>query len=1061
MSSIIKKITYWDTHSWLRTTVKVASIILVAILLFGAIINFILSPSRLTPIVLQYANECLDADVNIGSVDVTFFRSFPRLLLRINDGEIVSHAFHRSPTDTLNTRRDTLIRFSELRAGLNIEHLIKSRKLRLGRLELDNAILRLITDSIGRYNWDISYPDTSAVGGENADTSSVLDYIALRRLKLKNTKIRYTDLTQQISFSIDSINMDADGIIKLDMLNADVDFDTRRSSLKMNGQRYFRRLPIAFNGHIENCDNKYYLKDFHTTINNINLDVDGYAGIISDIAESTSKAWELDLTYKLSSPNVKRAFDIIPTDIKGAELDVSNGSMNFTGSIKGVYANNKLPVIRTLMRIDNVNAKYTGMPEKIEDLSLLFYGNINNSHADSSYVDIDIFHFKGGKSEVTAEAHITSILDDPIVQTKIDGHLDLQSLLNIFPINKLDMKGQLDAKLGAKFRLADIKNQDFGHVVIGGKISTDDIWIRLETAPDTIYTSYIDSTSYDTPRLVKEKSVTGPQYFTLASDLDLKFIGKDTLRTLGSIKRLDLTHPHINIRMRDFEAKTTTYKPRVDTTELATIKADLNVASFFMRLDTTLFLGRKVKTNIHLMHTPEDVRKPHIVFNMYGDSVYTGIYGTRGLTTGIVSEITLDKQNDTTWTSNGKVELDLVRAKTPAYNLPLEARNVRLYQKNRNIQIKNLTLKAGESLLSVSGEVENLYRTIRYKRQPFTGTLSITADTLNLNELMGAAVEIDESEAYNDPTMVNGEETINFDTKGSQTNDSIVNSMKLYNISRRIRFTLDASAKKLKWSKIELNDIKGHVELINGALHMTGLQFKHGTGKAITTLAYKASRKKRTAQVDMFVRWERADIYDIVSSLSIDTIIPALAPFRGKVDCYMAVQTQLDSLMNYDVNKLRASIHFGAKQVTLLDGEQFAKLAKILMFKNKKENIIDTLSLNILVDSGRIEVLPFVANVDRYRAVVGGYQDFDMNMHYHVSVLKSPLPFKAGVNIDGPLENIDYDITTAKLKKKDNPAIQKENDDISLEIRMDILRDTYKISGLPLPEQLKPQTQKE
>lgn len=176
--------------------------------------------------------------------------------------------------------------------------------------------------------------------------------------------------------------------------------------------------------------------------------------------------------------------------------------------------------------------------------------------------------------------------------------------------------------------------------------------------------------------------------------------------------------------------------------------------------------------------------------------------------------------------------------------------------------------------------------------------------------------------------------------------------------------------------------------------------------------------------------------------------------FKGKIDCYMTVKTELDSAMMPNIDVTQVSMHMGGKRLVLLDGETFAKLSKILMFKNKKENIIDTLSFNVLLDSGKVTVLPFVTNIDRYSAVVGGTQDLDMNMNYHVSIIKSPLPFKAGVNIKGTPSKLDFDITTAKLKKKAKAEEQAKNDALSFQRRIAIIRDTYNMSGLPLPKRL-------
>ena len=165
----------------------------------------------------------------------------------------------------------------------------------------------------------------------------------------------------------------------------------------------------------------------------------------------------------------------------------------------------------------------------------------------------------------------------------------------------------------------------------------------------------------------------------------------------------------------------------------------------------------------------------------------------------------------------------------------------------------------------------------------------------------------------------------------------------------------------------------------------------------------------------------------------------------------MAAEIELDSLMNVILPTARASIHLGGQKLTLMDNDSFKKIGKKLMFKDKNRNVIDTLSMNVLLDSGKIQVLPFVVNIDRYRMACAGTQDLDMNMKYHISILKSPLPFKAGVNITGTPEDFDVDITTAKLKKLVDGASMVQNDSLSLKMRMSVLRNSYILSGQPMP----------
>ena len=54
--------------------------------------------------------------------------------------------------------------------------------------------------------------------------------------------------------------------------------------------------------------------------------------------------------------------------------------------------------------------------------------------------------------------------------------------------------------------------------------------------------------------------------------------------------------------------------------------------------------------------------------------------------------------------------------------------------------------------------------------------------------------------------------------------------------------------------------------------------------------------------------------------------------------------------------------------------------------------------------------------MDRYKVAVGGEHKIDMTFNYHISVLKSPVPFKLGVDIYGSMEKMKFKITKAKYK---------------------------------------------
>lgn len=1049
--------TFWSSHKWVRVSTYILTTTTVICLIIGILINAFLGPRQLTPLALMYAKDYLDADVEIESVEATFFSSFPKLRIRANNAQIVSRAFHTLPTDTIISRRDTLFRVEVANIGFDMHKLLQGEFV-IGYLSLENPTIRVVTDVLGRRNWNILKEDSVAT--EETDTVSVTDYLSMEHIRVKNARLAYIDVPNNKSFFANKIDAVIDGNLTMNSLSADIDISDKTTTLRYDGTQFFHRMPVKMDGHID-CEsfNQYKLSDFHAMLGEISLDVDGDIKIVED-SSYTIPPLDFNLTYKLSSPELSTVFDLVPKEYIEVPLDIETGNVKFDGSVKGIYTANNYPQFHTFLEIDSVKARYQGMREKIEDLSVKAKMSIDDVDPDSSYIHMDILHFQGGKSELTASAFMDRMFSDPKIKAKINGHIDLKSMLDIFPIKGMEMDGLVDAQVGGAFTLSDIQNHNYGNIIVGGKVTSDKISIKLAMPGDTI--TVTDSTIIaGASELNPIRYVSAPDTFNLQTDIDIKFLGKDTVRTVGRVKRMRMVHPHIRLSVRNMEASTKTYKSKTDTNEIANAWADVKAGKFLVRLDSVIIAGSRIHNVSTLRPSKADKYIPYLENNLDADTIMLSAFGTRSMSRRLGMSMAFERVTDTTWHSNGRIESKEIRVKTPAFALPIQVSDIKILQKERTFDFKNVTLRTGKSTMNLNGQMHNLYYSLKAK-QPFNATFNVKSDTLDINELMSAVVE-DVAKHDMEKTMDESSMDIG-DVKDRVEIDSAkiqqVANQLVY-ISKRIRFSLKTDINTLLWSNFQLKKVKANVELANRTLHLTNFMFNQGKGKVVSTLSYKPSRRRKNAQVDWFMRWERADIQELVQASGMDTIMPMLQPLRGLVDCYMATKLTIDSTLTPDLSTAKVSAHIGAQKVTLLDGDTFARISKMLMFKNKKVNIIDTLSFNVLIDSGKIEIPPFVMSMDRYRACIGGSQDLDMNLKYHVSILKSPLPFKAGVDIKGTPDKLDYDITTAKLKKYATDAIQAENDAKSLAIRLDILRHSYTLSGLQLPDQLKTQEERE
>ena len=118
-----------------------------------------------------------------------------------------------------------------------------------------------------------------------------------------------------------------------------------------------------------------------------------------------------------------------------------------------------------------------------------------------------------------------------------------------------------------------------------------------------------------------------------------------------------------------------------------------------------------------------------------------------------------------------------------------------------------------------------------------------------------------------------------------------------------------------------------------------------------------------------------------------------------------------------------------------MDGETFAEIAKMMKFKNRERNLVDSISVELSIKDNKIEVYPFMMVMDRYSTAISGKQDMDMNLDYHISVIKSPLPLRLGIDITGNID--DFKIRPGKVlyKSANLPVYTKFIDSTRVNLR--------------------------
>lgn len=174
------------------------SFVIVVLMIIAILLNFIFTPQKITPKIVEILNENINGSVEIESVELTFFSSFPRFGLKVKEGSIFPNSLFNS--------KDTLANFSEARVSFNLYQYLKNDNIDIYEITLKEPNINIQMDSLGNYNFDIL--KTSAINEEDTDTVSSLNInnINLRKFNIEKAHVLYQDGISKVNYEAEGFN---------------------------------------------------------------------------------------------------------------------------------------------------------------------------------------------------------------------------------------------------------------------------------------------------------------------------------------------------------------------------------------------------------------------------------------------------------------------------------------------------------------------------------------------------------------------------------------------------------------------------------------------------------------------------------------------------------------------------------------------------------------------------------------------------------------------------------------------------------------------------------------
>ena len=665
----------------IRKLIRVSAITVGALLLTGFVvvafvINYVFTPDKLTPIVLNVANRSLDADLKVESVELTFFSTFPQFGLKVDEGFLVSKVLN----DSLPQKTDSLLAFKECVLIVNpLDYFLKN-KISVYNLSLKNVAVYAYRNKAGKANWEIvkTSSDTLAVEKDTISQNKFDSEIDIRQVELEHANLIFDDRNTEVYSRIDDVDLRLKLALTKGVSSLGVEFENKNILFWQQGELLINKVAASLQTDIEidRSTALWTLKNTGLTINGIRLDVNGELK-----RDTVTKMVGVNLKYGLHAPSMETVMNMIPEAyVKRGQIS-AKGEVKVDGTLEGNYGNKQLPAVSLNIKINDASARYEGLPYGIDNFTADFESYIDLMRRNPSFLNLKILHFEGAHTKILADAKVEDLLVDPLITLHTESTVDLDALAKTFPLQEnVTIRGKLDAGLNLKCRLSSLKKQDIGRIRLGGRLALKDFELK-DTAKD----------------------------FNFLGNADLKFSDSETLQAELDIREIILNSRKFASEIDRMKAKVVSTNPQ-DTTKIVTLQCELEMNKLRANIGDSLkiYSGKTTGTG-ELAPKEQNSAMPMISFSMRTDSLFFNANETK-LALGVAGiKAKLEKKNDSLWIPRGIVGFDRLLVHTPEFGLPLRVRKTAVTVDGPKITLRNASLKIGHSDMVATGEVMGLY----------------------------------------------------------------------------------------------------------------------------------------------------------------------------------------------------------------------------------------------------------------------------------------------------------------------------------------------------------------
>lgn len=406
-------------------TLKISGIIVGSILLLMFLLP-LLFPTTITNKIKQLANQSLNGKVEFSGTSLSFFKRFPELTLTLEDFSLKGSA---------PFQQDTLVSAKDISFALDLTSLLKT-KIQVSKIYLSNAFINIEVDSSGRANYNV-YKAPTQTDKSKVDTASAS--LGIEQIIIEKSHLVYDDLSIPTLIDARDFNYRGSGDFTKNIFDLTSHLEVGSTDFIYDNQTYVSNKVINADL-VTSINTKSLAFEFQKNnlkINKLPVQFKGRFAFLKD-------GYDMDFKFTSTQSDLSDIFTALPPSyakwVKDTQLD-GTGTMQLELTGPYIASKNLKPDFTFSVKARNGYISNNRAPFPVQDLYLDMNAKIPNLDPNKLSFSIDSLHFRIGQDHFDSKFSING-LQAPKIFARINTEIDLGKWDRAFGVKGVDLKGR-------------------------------------------------------------------------------------------------------------------------------------------------------------------------------------------------------------------------------------------------------------------------------------------------------------------------------------------------------------------------------------------------------------------------------------------------------------------------------------------------------------------------------------------------------------------------------------------------------------------------------------------